>query len=52
MSMDAMMSAIPVGSTLSITKTSEDSKEHILFTLQIAVKQVSLLRYLIYFETK
>lgn len=44
MSMDAMMSAIPVAGTLSVSKTTEDSKERILFTLQIAVKQVSLLR--------
>lgn len=36
------MSTIPVAGTLSPSKTNEDSKERILFTLQIAVKQVRL----------
>ncbi|XP_054720235.1 pleckstrin homology domain-containing family M member 2-like [Uloborus diversus] len=35
-----MVSTIPVASTVSIFKTNEDSKERILFTLQIAVKQI------------
>ncbi|KAG8184799.1 hypothetical protein JTE90_001498 [Oedothorax gibbosus] len=35
-----MVSTIPVSGTFSLSNTNEDSKERILFTLQVAVKQI------------